>query len=132
MKHLAPVQEPEVLVVLMRAYDLGLGLHWFQSRNPDANWQHGRRLALRTAMGAEVVAVDRVDHQECPKNVPGSKAREEVCPEGGSGIPDIQILGATAVDNLLASEQVIGTFFLRVGDCAGLLGATVEGIADGE
>jgi len=79
-----------------------------------------------------VVAVDRVDHQECPMNVAGSTTREEACFEEGGGIPDIQILGATAFDDLLASEQVVGTFFLRVGDCTGLLGATVEGITDGE
>ena len=79
-----------------------------------------------------MVAVDRVDHQECQGNVPGSTAREEACSEGGGSIPDIQILGATAFDDLLASEQVVGTFFLRVGDCTGLLGATVEGITDGE
>jgi len=52
-----------------------------------------------------VVAVDRVDHQECLGNVAGSTAREEACSEGGGGIPDIQILGATALDDLLASEQ---------------------------
>jgi hypothetical protein len=132
MEHLSPVQEAEVLVVPMRAYDLVLGLPWFQSRNPDVDWQSGRLLALRTPGGAEVVAVDRVDHQECPGNAPGSTAREEACSEGGGGIPDIQILGATAFDDLLASEQVVGTFFLRVGDCTGLLGATVEGITDGE
>jgi hypothetical protein len=55
-----------------------------------------------------------------------------VCSEGVCGIPDIQILGATACDDLLASEQVVRTFFLRVGDFTGLLGATVEGITDGE
>jgi hypothetical protein len=80
----------------------------------------------------EVVAVDRVDHQECPGNVQGSTAREEACSEGGSNIADIQILRATAFDDLLASKQVIGTCFLRVGDCAGLLGATVERITDGQ
>jgi len=79
-----------------------------------------------------VVAVDRVHHEECPGNVPGSTAMEEACPEGGGGIPDIQILRTTALDDLLASEQVVGTVFLRVGDCTGLLGATVEGITDGE
>jgi len=62
---------------------------------------------------------------------PGSTDREEACSEGGGSIPDIQILGATAIDDLLASEQVVGTFFLRVGDCTGLLGATGEGITDG-
>jgi hypothetical protein len=59
-----------------------------------------------------VVAVDLVDHQECPGNVPGSTAGEEAYAEGGGSIPDIQILGATAFDNLLASEQIVGTFFL--------------------
>jgi hypothetical protein len=79
-----------------------------------------------------VVAVNCVDHQECPRNVPESTAREEVCSEGGGGILDIQILRATAFDDLLASEQIIRTFLLRVGDCTGLLGATVEGITNGE
>jgi hypothetical protein len=79
-----------------------------------------------------VVAVDRVDHQECPGNAPASNAREEACSEGGGGIPDVQILGETAFDDLLASEQVVGTFFVRLGDCTGLLGSTVAGITDGE
>jgi len=112
MEHLSPVQESEVLVVHMRAYDLVLGLPWFQSRNPDVDWQRGRLLPLRTPGGAEVVPVDRVDHQEWPGNAPGSTAREDVCSEGGGGIPDIQILGATAFDNLPASEQVVRTIFL--------------------
>jgi hypothetical protein len=104
MEHLSPDQEAEVLVVPMQAYDLVLGLPWFQSRNPDVDWQSGRNLALRTRGGAEVVAVDLVDYQECPGKVPGSTAREEACSEGGGSIPDIQILGATAFDDLLASE----------------------------
>jgi hypothetical protein len=79
-----------------------------------------------------VVAVDLVDHQECPGNVPGSTAREETCSEAGGGIRDVQIVGATTFDDLLVSEQVIGAFCLRVGDCTGLLGATVEDITDGE
>jgi len=132
MAHLSPVQEAEVLVVRMQAYDLVLGLPWFQPRNPDVDCQSGRLLALRTPGRAEVVAVDLVDHQECPGNVPGFTAREEACSEGGGSIPDIQITGATAFDDLLASQQVVGTFFLRVGDCTGLLGATMEGITDGE
>jgi len=79
MEHLSPVQEAEVLVVPMRAYDLVLGLPWFKSRNPDVDWESGRLLALQHPGGAEVVAVDRIDHQECPGNVPGSTAREEAC-----------------------------------------------------
>jgi hypothetical protein len=81
MEHISPVREAEVLVVPIWAYDLVLGLPWFQSRNPDVDWQSGQLLALRTPGGAEMVAVDRVDHQECPGNVPGSTAREEACSE---------------------------------------------------
>jgi len=132
MEHLSPVRESEMLVVPMQAYGLVLGLPWFQSRNPDVDWQCGQLLSLRTPRGAEVVAVDWVDHQKCPGNVPGSMAREEACSEGGGSIPDIQIVEATACDVLLACEQVIGTFFLTVGDCTGLLGTTVEGITDGQ
>jgi hypothetical protein len=68
-------------------------------------------LALVTPGGVEEVAVDWVDHQKCAGNAPGCTARKEAFSEAGSGIPDIQILGVTAFDNLLASEQVLGTFF---------------------
>jgi hypothetical protein len=47
-------------------------------------------------------------------------------------IPDIQILGATAFDDQLASELVIGKIFLKEGDCTWRLSAPVECIADGE
>jgi len=133
MEHLLPGQQSEVLVVLMQAYDLVLGLHQFQYRNPDIDWQRNRLLSPQIPGGVEVLAVDRVDHQECPANIPGSMAKEEeACSEEGRSIPDTQILAATAVDNLLASEKVVGTFFLRVGDCTGLLRATFEGISEDE
>jgi hypothetical protein len=59
-------------------------------------------------------------------------AREEACSEGCGGVPDILILGATTVDDQLASEQVIWTCFLRVGVRILLLGVTVERISSGE
>jgi len=131
MEHISPVQEAEVLVVPMRVHNLVLGLPWFQSRDSDVHWLCGRLLALRTPGGAEVVAVDQVDHQECPGDVPWCPVKEEACSEGGSSIPDIQILGETALDDPVASEQVVGTLFLKVGDCPWQLAATMEGIADG-
>ena len=57
--------------------------------------------------------------------------REEARSEGGC-TSYIQILGATAIDDLLASEQVVWMFFLRVGVRIGLLGVTVESISSGE
>jgi len=67
-----------------------------------------------------------------PRECTWIMAREEACSEGGGGVPYISILGANAFDNQLASEEVVWTFFLRVGVRIGLLGATVEGITDGE
>jgi len=67
-----------------------------------------------------------------PRECTWITAREETCSEGGGGVPDIQILGANAFDDQLAREEVVWTFFLRVGVHIGLLGATMEGITDGE
>jgi len=67
-----------------------------------------------------------------PRECTWITAREEACSEGGGGVPDIQILGANAFDDQLASEEVVWTFFLRVGVRIGLLGVTVESISSGE
>jgi len=42
--------------------------------------------------------------------------------------PHIQALGATAFDDLLASDAVVAAFALWIGECTGLLGASLEGI----
>ena len=75
MEHVSPVQQWEVLAVPMRAYHLVLGMPWFQSKNRDVIWQHGRLLALQTPRGADIVALDQVDHKECHGNVPGPTAK---------------------------------------------------------
>jgi len=59
-------------------------------------------------------------------------AGEETCSEGDAGDPDISILGTNAFDNQLAREEVIWTFFLRVGVHIGLLGVTMDSISGGE
>jgi hypothetical protein len=66
-----------------------------------------------------------------PRECTWITAREKARSEGGC-TSYIQILGATSIDNELASEEVVWTFFLRVGVCIGLLGATMEGITDGQ
>jgi len=55
-------------------------------------------------------------------------AREEACPEGDGGVQDIQIRGAHSFDDLLASEEVVWTFFLRQRVCTGLLEVTIKSI----
>ena len=66
-----------------------------------------------------------------PRECTWITAREEVRSEGGC-TSYIQILGVTAIDDLLASEQVVWTFILRVIVHSGLLGVTVESISSGE
>jgi len=66
-----------------------------------------------------------------PRECTWITAREEARSEGGC-TSYIQILGATAIDDLLASEQVIWSFFLRVGVHIGLLGVNVESLTSGE
>ena len=66
-----------------------------------------------------------------PRECTWITAREEARSVGGC-TTYIEILEATAIDDLLASEQVICTFFLRVGVRIGLLGVTVESISSGE
>jgi hypothetical protein len=65
--------------------------------------------------------------QECT----GITAKEEVRSEG-SCTSYIRIVAATAIDDQLAGEEVVWTFFLRVGVRIGLLGVTVESISRGE
>jgi hypothetical protein len=59
------------------------------------------------------------------------QARVEGCSEGDF-TSYIQIFGSTAIDNLLASEEVVWTFFLRVGVHIGLLVVSMESISSCE
>jgi hypothetical protein len=59
-------------------------------------------------------------------------ASAEVCSERGSGIADISVLWGIAFDDLLASEEVVRTFFIRVEARIELLGVTLEGIPSGK
>jgi hypothetical protein len=51
MDHLAPVQEPEVLVVPMSTPDLVSGLQWCNTLKPEIHWATSRLTALRTPSG---------------------------------------------------------------------------------
>jgi hypothetical protein len=106
-EHEQPVDESDVLIVPMTAYDLVLGLPWFKTRNPEIDWEAGRLLSLQ--------------RRQPQLNRHG----KEVSPtETG---PDIQTLSATAFRDLCASDEVSHTFSLSLGECIGLLGATTGG-----
>ena len=65
--------------------------------------------------------------RECTRIMP----LKEACSRGGGGVPDILILQANSFDDQLASEEVVRTFFLRLGVLTGLPGVTVETISSG-
>jgi len=132
MAHLSPGRAWNMLVAPVLAYNLALKFPCLYCRNHEVNGMQSRLLAMRTPWGAEVIAVDQVDHQQCPANVPGTTARQEEWSAQGGSIPDISILRATAFGDQRATEQVVWTLFLSVGICTGLLGAIVEGITDSE
>jgi hypothetical protein len=97
------VDEPEVPIVPMTVYDLVLGLPWFKTRNPEIDWEEGKLLSLR--------------RQPTKPHSHGKEARAG---------PDVQMLLDTAFRDLCASDEVSGAFSLTLGECGGMLGATVE------
>jgi hypothetical protein len=124
-EHLKPVDESEVLVVSMKAYDLVLGLPWFMARNPEIDWTKGRLTALRTPNGPQWAKIPEAAHAS-------------PLPERGEGNTNVDppsdrpLLWGTAFDHLLASEEVVEAFAIRLGECQGLLEASLEGITEGE
>jgi hypothetical protein len=93
--HLAPVKEPEVLVVPIEAYDLVLGLPWFRARNPGIDWAKGRLQSIRT-QGSDDANRMRRSAEEC------------------SGEINIQMLSATAMVNLLARQEAETVLTLKI------------------
>jgi hypothetical protein len=120
-EHLKPVNELEVLVVPIKAYDLVLGLPWFMARNQEIDWTKGGLTALRTRNRLQHAKIPEAD---CTSHLP--ERGEENTHDEPPG--DIQQLVATAFVQLLASEDVVEDFAIRLGECQGLLGAFLQGI----
>jgi len=150
MDHLAQVHEPEVLVISMRAYDLVLGSPWFETRTLEIDWATSWLSPLRTPCRQgearrSGIIVQRYAGRDDDSNsvrlpdiggstpMINSTSQIPVDPNGeprvsseDSPTPDIEILGATAFDDLLASDETVNTFALQIGACSGLLGATMR------
>jgi len=124
-EHLKPVDELEVLVVPMKAYDLVLRLPWFKARNPEIDWTKGQLTALRTPNGIQWAKIQEADRAS-PLPECSEKNTNDEPP------PDSQLLGATTFDHLLASEEVVEAFAIRLGECQRLLWASLEGLTKGE
>jgi hypothetical protein len=104
-EHEQSVDESDVLIVPMTAYDLVLGSPWLKTRNPEIDWEADRLLSLQR-------------RQPQP-----NRHSKEVSPT--ETVPDIQTLSATAFEDLCSLDIISDTFAL--GECIGLLGATTRG-----
>jgi hypothetical protein len=104
-EHEQPVDESDVLIVPMTAYDLVLGLRCFKTRYPEIDWEAGKLLSLQSRQ-------------------PNNHGKEVSPTETG---PDIQTLSATAFEDLCSLDQVSDTFSLTLDECKGLVGATTGG-----
>jgi hypothetical protein len=111
-EHKQPVDESEVLIVPMTAYDLVLGLPWFKGRNPEIDWKAGKLLSLQR------------------RQPQADNHGKEVSPRETG--PVIQTLSATAFRDLCSSDEVSHTFSLTLGKCNELLGATTGGHVSSE
>jgi len=122
LDYLAPVNESDVLVVPMRAYDLALGLPWFHTGHPDIDWAHRRLTALPSP------SASGVEEMTPMTTAVGSKVLEAENDKLLGCGPSIQTLGATTFDDLLASDEVVAAFALQIRECTGQLGAASEEI----
>jgi hypothetical protein len=85
-EHEQTVDESELLIVRMTAYDPVLGLPWFIARNPEIDWETGKLLSLQR-------------RQPQPNN----HGKEVIPTDTG---PDIQTLSATAFEDLCFSDEI--------------------------
>jgi hypothetical protein len=131
LDQLARVDEPEVQIVPQRAYNLVLGMPGFTAWNPEIIWSSGRLTAIQTPNG-KLQAQDPQDEGVWdPRDGEQSDIAMADATRSSPGCDhtplNIELLGATAFIDLLASDEVDQAFVLRIGDCTGLLAATWGG-----
>jgi len=120
------IAESDMLVVPMCEYHLVHGLSWFQKGNLDIDWAHRRLTSVRSPRASGVGEMTLMTMAVSSKV---SKAENKnVINQLLGRVPTIQTPRATAFDDLLASDEVIAAFALWIGECPGLLGATLEHI----
>jgi len=107
------------------AYDVVLGLTSFEARNQHMDRTIWSFIALRTLNGLQQAKIAEAD---CISPLPARG-------EDNSNYeppPDMQLLKATAFDHLLAGEEAVQAFTIRLGNNQGLLGALLKGITEDE
>ena len=127
--HLVPVDESDVLVVNMTAYDLVLWLPWFQCHGPEIDWVRKRLLSLRKAAASPSIGgVIATSPNQCDSGM----TTESHVTDGSRFVKAeapilIEMLSATSFEKLIAGPEVSMTFTVRIWQGQGLLRGTVQG-----
>jgi len=121
-EHLKLVDESEVSVIPNDGIQPSLGLA--MARNPEIDWSKGRLTALWMPNGWQWATIPEADCTS-PLLERGEGFKNELP-------PGIHLLWATTFDQPWASDEVVKAFPIRLGECQGLLGASLEGITIGE
>ena len=128
--HLAPVDELDVLVVNMKAYDLVLGLPWFQRHGPEIDWARKRLLSLRKAAASHPIGMIATSPDQCNSGTTAGSHVTDGTRFVKADAPiriSIEMLSATSFEKLLAGREVSTTCAIRLWQGQGLLGGTVQG-----
>jgi len=124
-EHLKLVDEWEVSVVPMKAYDPFLALPWFMARNPGIDRSTGRLRFLPTRNGSQQ-AKNREEDHSTPLPERGEENTNDVPPL------DIQFLKPTAFGHHIAIEVMVEGCAIRLGEWESFLGlASLNGITEG-
>lgn len=120
LDYLAPIAEPDVLVVPILMYHVVVGMLWYHKGMSDIDWACHRLTSLRS------LNASGVEETKTLTMAVASKASEGENDKLLGYCLDIQTPRATAFDDHLPSNEVITAFALRHGDCTGLLRVTFE------
>jgi len=124
MDYFAPVDELDMLVVSVQVYNLILRSTCCENRNPDIHWAWGW-LTSPQSPSASWVEDMKTMTMAVASNI--SEAGNDTVNDQLPGHdPDIQAFVATTFDDLLVSDEVLVVFAPSIGQCTGLLGATLE------
>ena len=126
--HLVPVDESDILVVKMTAYDLVLGLPWFQRHGPEIDWAWKRLLSLRKAAASHSIGgvIATSPDQYNSGTTTKSHVTDSTRFVKAKAPISIEMLSATSFEKLLAGPEVSMTVTIRLWQGQGLLGGTVQ------
>jgi len=123
-EHLAPVDEPDVLVVPMKASEHDIGLSWFQVRYLEIDQVKVPLLGWWTPVG------NSLNLQTITSLSQGDRSAEDGACEPSPPAVDVQFLGSIACNDPLASNDIATASAIQIDEGTSLLGASTMSEGD--